>query len=85
MTELIHQTSSIADFNRDVDGYVLRLQQSRDPIVLTVDGRAALVVQDAASYQDMLERLDQAETVAAIRRGHGRRQGWKVPPTGRGD
>ena len=37
--------------------------------VLTVNGRAELVVQDAESYQLMLERLERAETVAAIRKG----------------
>jgi hypothetical protein len=38
-------------------------------MVLTVNGRAALIVQDAASYQDILDRLEKAETLAAIRTG----------------
>jgi len=37
--------------------------------VLTVNGHAELVVQDAESYQKMLDRLERAETLAAIRRG----------------
>jgi hypothetical protein len=37
--------------------------------VLTVNGRAELVVQDAEAYQILVERLDRAETLAAIRRG----------------
>ena len=37
--------------------------------MLTVNGRAELVVQDAASYQELLDRLESAEAVAAIRRG----------------
>ena len=41
----------------------------KTPLVLTVNGRAELVVQDAESYQEMLDRLERAETVAAIRRG----------------
>jgi PHD/YefM family antitoxin component YafN of YafNO toxin-antitoxin module len=39
------------------------------PLVLTVNGGAELVVQDAASYQDLLDRLERAETIAAVRRG----------------
>ena len=31
--------------------------------------QAELVVQDAASYQEMLDRLERAETIAGIRRG----------------
>jgi hypothetical protein len=37
--------------------------------VLTIDGRPRLVVQDAKSYQRMLELLDRAETIEAIREG----------------
>ncbi|MBA3976061.1 MAG: prevent-host-death family protein [Candidatus Solibacter sp.] len=40
-----------------------------ETIVMARHGRAHLVVQDAASYQDLLDRLAKAETVAAIRRG----------------
>ena len=49
--------------------YVGQLKEKKTPLVLTVNGRAELVVQDAESYQLMLDRLDHAETVAAIRRG----------------
>ena len=34
-----------------------------------MNGKAELVVQDASSYQSLLERLDRLETVEAIRRG----------------
>ena len=46
-----------------------RLKENKTPLVLTVNGRAELVVQDAESYQLMLDRLERAETIAAIRRG----------------
>ena len=38
-------------------------------MVLTVNGRAELIVQDAECYQALLDRLDRAETVAAFRQG----------------
>jgi hypothetical protein len=37
--------------------------------VLTVNGRAELVVQAAESYQKLLDRLERAEALAAIRKG----------------
>jgi len=46
-----------------------RLKEKRTPLVLTVNGRAELIVQDADSYQELLDRLERAETVAAIREG----------------
>ena len=42
-------------------------QEEPAPMVLTINGRAELVVQDAKSYQEMLNKLHEAETVAALR------------------
>jgi hypothetical protein len=38
--------------------------------VLTVNGKAELVVQDAESDQQIVERLERLEAVEAIQRGH---------------
>jgi predicted transcriptional regulator len=51
-------------------------------MVLTVNGRAQLVVQDAASYQDLLDRLAKAETTAAIRRGISDAEQGRLTPVG---
>lgn len=63
------EARSIADFQRNLKSYVGRLKERGSPLVLTVNGKPELVVQDAASYQGMLDRLERAETVASIRRG----------------
>ena len=73
----LREARSVTEFQRNVKDYVGRLKKKKTPLVLTVNGRAELVVQDAASYQLMLDRLEHAETVAAIR--HGMEQ------TGRGE
>lgn len=65
----LREVRSVTEFQRNIKGYVGRLKKSKTPLVLTVNGRAELVVQDAASYQLMLDRLEHAETLAAIRRG----------------
>jgi PHD/YefM family antitoxin component YafN of YafNO toxin-antitoxin module len=65
----LREIRSVTEFQRNIRNYVGRLKEKKSPMVLTVNGRAELVVQDAASYQDILDRLEQAETVAAIRRG----------------
>ena len=46
---------------------VARLEESGEPEVLTVDGRAELVVQSAAACQKLLDRLDEAETIRILR------------------
>ena len=60
---------SVTEFQRNIKVYVGQLKQSKVPLVLTVNGRAELIVQDAESYQALLDRLERAETVASIRQG----------------
>ena len=65
----LREVRSVTEFQRNIKEYVGRLKKKKTPLVLTVNGRAELVVQDAASYQEMLDRLEHAETLAAISRG----------------
>ena len=65
----LREVRSVTEFQRNIKDYVGRLKKSKAPLVLTVNGRAELVVQDAESYQLMLERLERAETLEAIQRG----------------
>jgi hypothetical protein len=46
-------------FKRQTAEFRERLKATGQPEVLTVDGRAELVVQDAAAYQDLVRELEQ--------------------------
>jgi len=63
-TEQIHP---INDFLQDHRSYVARLKETRTPEVLTVDGRAEVVVLDTETYEGLMERLEQMEAVVAVR------------------
>jgi prevent-host-death family protein len=65
----LREVRSVTEFQRNLKDYVGRLKAKKTPMVLTVNGRAEVVVQDAPSYQALLDRLERAETVAAIRQG----------------
>jgi prevent-host-death family protein len=60
---------SLTAFKRNTNEYVKKIKESGNPLVLTVNGKAEIVVQDAESYQRMLELLDRAETIEAVREG----------------
>lgn len=60
---------SLSEFQRNTKQYVQQMEESEKPIVLTVNGEAQLVVQDAKAYQKLLDRLEYAESVAALREG----------------
>jgi len=57
----------LSDFQRNAKEFILQMQESHKPIVLTVNGKASVVMQDAESYQDLLNELELARSVSAIR------------------
>ena len=65
----LREIQSLTDFKRNTAAYLKRIRKTGTPLVLTVNGKAEIVVQDAKAYQGMLERIERAEAVAAIRKG----------------
>ena len=60
---------SLTDFQRNVKAHLKHLKETGRPEILTVNGKAAVVVQDAESYQRLLDLVEQAEAVEGIQRG----------------
>ena len=63
---------SLTNFKRQTSDYLERLHKTGEPLVLTVNGRAEVVVQDAAAYQKLVEAATKAQRereIAAIREG----------------
>lgn len=60
---------SLTAFKRNTAEYVKKIKKSGIPLVLTVRGKAELVVQDAESYQRMLMALDRVKTIEMVREG----------------
>jgi len=48
---------SLTDFQRNTKAHLRRLKSSGRPAVLTVNGRAELIVQDAAAFEDTLDAI----------------------------
>lgn len=60
---------SLTHFKRNTAEVIEQLKATGQPMVLTVNGKAEIVVQDAASYQAMLDAIDRAEAAAGIKKG----------------
>jgi prevent-host-death family protein len=63
----IRNIHALSEFQRNTKFYVQQLRETQQPLVLTVNGEAALVVQDAESYQQLLDELELARSVLAIK------------------
>jgi PHD/YefM family antitoxin component YafN of YafNO toxin-antitoxin module len=48
---------------------VQQIKTTGEPIVLTINGKAALVVQDSESYQRLLDLTEEARVLEGIRQG----------------
>ena len=67
--KLTRDIQSLSTFKRDTAKIVRQLKKTGQPVVLTVNGKAELVVQDAESYQKLLDAQDKMEAIKSIRRG----------------
>lgn len=48
---------SLTDFRHNAKKYVEQLQETKAPLVLTVNGKAVIVVEDAESYDAYQQRI----------------------------
>jgi prevent-host-death family protein len=59
---------SLSDFKRQTGELLEQLRRTGRPIVLTLNGRAEVVVQEASAYQNLLDYVRQLEAAAGVRR-----------------
>ncbi len=63
------ESRTLADFLSSAPELVDQLKRTHEPLELTIDGKTELVVQDAVSYQNLLNRLSELEVSAVIQVG----------------
>lgn len=59
----------LTDFKRNTPVFLRQLKETGHPLVLTINGKAEIVVQDAKSYQRLLDLAERLETIAAVKEG----------------
>ncbi|WP_347179081.1 type II toxin-antitoxin system Phd/YefM family antitoxin [Roseofilum casamattae] len=69
MLNLSRDIQSLSNFKRNTAEFIEQMKQTGSPVVLTVNGKAELVVQDAASYQKLLETIEYLESISGIQQG----------------
>jgi prevent-host-death family protein len=58
---MANDTRSLSDFKRNTSELLDRLKKIGDPLILTMNGKAEVVVQDAEAYQELLDRVQAVE------------------------
>jgi len=77
MLDITKDIQSLTTFRRRSGDFMRQLRRNKRPVVLTVRGRAAAIVQDAEAYQRLLDIAAQSDAEEGIRQGlddvaHGR-------------
>jgi prevent-host-death family protein len=69
MLDITKDIQSLTTFRRRSGDFMKQLRRSKRPVVLTVRGKAAAIVQDAQAYQRLLDIAAQADAEEGIRQG----------------
>ena len=59
---------SLTEFKQHTPEFVQQLKETGDPLILTINGKAELVVLDAAAYQKLYDLAEHARAIEGIRR-----------------
>jgi prevent-host-death family protein len=69
MLDITKDIQSLTTFRRRSGDFIKQLKKSKRPVVLTVKGKAAAIVQDAEAYQRLLDIAAHADEEEGIRQG----------------
>ena len=80
MLDITKDIQSLTTFRRRSGDFMKQLRKTKRPVVLTVKGKAAAVVQDAEAYQHLLDIAARANPEEGIRQGLEDAKQGKVRP-----
>ena len=80
MLDITSDIQSLTTFRRRSGDFIKQLKKTKRPVVLTVKGKAAAIVQDAAAYQHLLDIAAGASAEEGIRQGLDDVKQGKVRP-----
>lgn len=67
MLDITKDIQSLTTFRRRSGDFLKQIKKSKRPVVLTVNGKAAAVVQDAEAYQRLLDLAASVDAAKGIR------------------
>ena len=65
--DITRDIHSLTDFKKNTPIFLQQFKETGEPLILTINGKAELVVQDAESYQKLLQIVEGAKVFDGIR------------------
>ncbi len=69
MLDISRDIQSLTDFKKNTPDFIRQMKETGEPIVLTINGKAELVVQGVDAYQKLREIVEEAQVLEGIRQG----------------
>lgn len=67
--DITQDIQALTTFRNNSAAFLQQLKKTKRPVVLTVNGKAAAIVQDAEAYQHLLDLAARADAKEGIRQG----------------
>ena len=64
--KITRDIQTVSEFKQNASKLVKQIQQTKQPIILTVNGKPAVVLQDVATYEAMADKLEYQLTMKAL-------------------
>ena len=69
MLDIKNDIQAMTTFRRNPAKFIKHLKKTKAPLILTINGKAEAVVQDAEAYQRLLDIAAQVDVAEGIRQG----------------
>ena len=69
MLEVSQDARSLSISKRNILQLLQQLKETGEPVVITINGKAEFIVQDATSYQQLMDLVERLDAIEAIREG----------------
>ena len=80
MLDIAKDIQSLSHFKRKTAEVMKRMKRTGNPVLLTINGKAEMVVQDTVSYQRLLELAERAEMMEFLRASREDIEAGRVEP-----
>lgn len=79
--KITRDIQSLTEFKQNTAKFIKQVQETREPLILTVNGKAAVVIQDAGSFEDLQYISERVKEIALVQKRLDRLQdtGERIP------
>jgi prevent-host-death family protein len=66
---ILRDIQTLSNFKREAANVLKQIHETKEPVILTVNGVPSAVVQDPESYQELVDIKEQMETFIGVQLG----------------